>query len=64
LPPAIEHILAEGHTDDGAAVKRYRDVIPAILKALYLADGSPQATEHAVELHSFLWLEWASRSLI
>lgn len=54
LPPAIEHILAKGRADKGASVKRYQDAVAALVKAFKLASGSPQATEHAVEVAFFV----------
>lgn len=53
LPPAIEHILNKGIKDDGASVKRFQDAVAALVKAFKLASGSPQATEHAVEVAFF-----------
>jgi type I restriction enzyme R subunit len=53
LPPAIEHILNKGIDDDGASVKRFQDAVAALVKAFKLASGSPQATEHAVEVAFF-----------
>lgn len=54
LPPALEHILSNGRADDGASVKRYLDAVAALVKAFKLASGSPQATEHAVEVAFFV----------
>ncbi|MDG2453030.1 MAG: DUF3387 domain-containing protein, partial [Paracoccaceae bacterium] len=53
LPPAIEHILNKGIQDDGKSVKRFQDAVAALVKAFKLASGSPQATEHAVEVAFF-----------
>jgi type I restriction enzyme R subunit len=54
LPQSIEHILSKGRADDGASVKRYLDAVAALVKAFKLASGSPQATEHAVEVAFFV----------
>ncbi len=53
LPPAIEHILNKGVEDEGASVKRFQDAVAALVKAFKLASGSPQATDHAVEVAFF-----------
>ncbi len=53
LPPAIEHILNKSIQDDGASVKRFQDAVAALVRAFKLASGSPQATEHAVEVAFF-----------
>ncbi|WP_298905561.1 type I restriction endonuclease subunit R [uncultured Aliiroseovarius sp.] len=53
LPPAIEHILNKGVEDEGASVKRFQDTVAALVKAFKLASGSPQATDHAVEVAFF-----------
>ncbi len=53
LPPAIEHILGKGVADDGASVKRFQDTVARLVRAFKLASGSPQATEHAVEVAFF-----------
>jgi type I restriction enzyme R subunit len=54
LPQSLEHILSKGRADDGASVKRYLDAVAALVKAFKLASGSPQATEHAVEVAFFV----------
>ncbi len=54
LPPAIEFILAKNAKDDGPSVKRYQDAIAGLVKAFKLASGSPQATDHAVEVAFFI----------
>jgi type I restriction enzyme R subunit len=54
LPPAIEHILSKGVEDEGASVKRYQDAVAALIKGFKLASGSPQATEHALEVAFFV----------
>ena len=54
LPPAIEHILAKDRSNEGASVKRYMDAVAALVKAFKLASGSPQATDHAVEVAFFV----------
>lgn len=53
LPLAIEHILNKGVEDEGASVKRFQDAVAALVKAFKLASGSPQATDHAVEVAFF-----------
>ena len=54
LPPAIEHILSKGHSDDGASVKRFQDAVAALVRGYKLAGGSSQATEHAIEVAFFV----------
>lgn len=54
LPQALEHILSKGRADDGASVKRYLDAVATLVKAFKLGSGSPQATEHAVEVAFFV----------
>ncbi|GAB5430676.1 MAG: type I restriction endonuclease subunit R [Epibacterium sp.] len=54
LPPAIEFILAKSVKDEGASVKRFQDAIASLVKAFKLASGSPQATEHSVEVAFFI----------
>jgi len=53
LPPAVELILNKGIEDDGASTKRFQDAVAALVKAFKLASGSPQATDHAVEVAFF-----------
>jgi type I restriction enzyme, R subunit len=53
LPPSIEHVLNKGIEDEGASVKRFQDAVAALVKAFKLASGSPQATDHAVEVAFF-----------
>ena len=54
LPPAIDHILTKGVEDNGASVKRFQNAVAALVKAFKLASGSPQATEHSVEVAFFI----------
>jgi type I restriction enzyme R subunit len=54
LPPAIEFILGKSVKDEGASVKRFQDAIASLIKAFKLASGSPQATEHSVEVAFFI----------
>jgi type I restriction enzyme R subunit len=53
LPPSIEHVLNKGIEDEGASVKRFQDAVAALVKAFKLASGSPEATDHAVEVAFF-----------
>ena len=53
LPPAIEHILTRDAANDEAPVKRFKDAVAALVKAFKLASGSPQATNHSVEVAFF-----------
>jgi len=53
LPPAVELILNKGMEDEGASVERYQDAVAALVKAFKLASGSPQATDHAIEVAFF-----------
>lgn len=63
LPPAIEHILAKSRADEGASVKRYLDTVAALVKAFKLASGSPQATEHAIEVAFFIAVRFGLEKL-
>lgn len=63
LPPAIEHILTKGQNDDGVSVKRYQDAVAALVRGYKLAGGSPQATDHAVEVAFFVAIRWGLEKL-
>ncbi|NVK57340.1 MAG: type I restriction endonuclease subunit R [Alteromonadaceae bacterium] len=53
LTAAIEYIMQK-KLDDEASFKRYQDAVAALIKSYKLASGSPQATEHAVEVAFFV----------
>lgn len=63
LPPAIEHVLGKGRSDEGASVKRYMDTVAALVKAFKLASGSPQATDHVVEVAFFIAVRFGLEKL-
>ncbi|OUD08935.1 DEAD/DEAH box helicase [Marivivens niveibacter] len=49
---AIEHVLAKRQEDE-TFLKRFLNAVAALVKAYKLASGSPQATDHAVEVAFF-----------
>lgn len=54
LPAAIDFILGKEIAGEADTIKRFSNAVASLVKSFKLASGSPQATEHSVEVAFFV----------